>query len=643
VNAQSSQSEVRTDFLGVLLDGRGWIRERLDQLEFLDLTSLRRRITFTLDADRVKSRLAAAEGWNAAFPLGLFRRGAVRTGIRLTDGTGTAVPYLTQAESDDRVRSALRNRFAALGIKADEQLLTDVTSHQTNACRILANSQDDAVATSTAIFDGYADLAASKWGCPAVGRLLLKVRAADVAPEDEQKRTELIRLLFDVQNNFVLLVRKEAAADTLELSYDEELLEWQPPWERRVYALTRQQTPVAIDLQGTAAEAERSQIGRAPFAEDLKALAPPLGLLEAPLWLRALGRRGLLTLAWHVVWDQASSRDVDFHTIEVRLPPQLKVVRLRMVEATICKNSEIRRRERVVAAPLAGNHARILAPREDRHVETALRPLAGMLLSLVVAQSRGSTWLAGLAVAALTAAALMLAAFLALAQVDSQIGGAVTVLVLVPTLVAGLLSVTASNDITRKLTGALSLLIGGIAVITAACTTYLVIQPSPAAGELLKARQLTPLKIVWIVGGSLLAVEAGILLLGLIETRRQIRYRDPVSSTQPESVDPGRALLASGSGANEQPRSGAPRIRPPDRWIQTGEGDRIPWGWLWYPPESAAPGQTRAGRGLGEDKRYWNAVYEQEPNTDVNPGAEALVRWREERFLDPSDGASLEP
>ena len=57
-------------------------------------------------------------------------------------------------------------------------------------------------------FDGYPDLAAEKWGCPAVGKLLW--RLASEGTTDDATRT-LIRLLLDWQNNTFCCCRSTMA------------------------------------------------------------------------------------------------------------------------------------------------------------------------------------------------------------------------------------------------------------------------------------------------------------------------------------------------------------------------------------------------------------------------------------------------
>jgi hypothetical protein len=79
----------------------------------------------------------------------------------------------------------------------------------------------------------------------------------------------------------------------------------------------------------------------------------------------------------------------------------------------------------------------------------------------------------------------------------------------------------------------------------------------------------------------------------------------------------------------------APLIPPPDRWLQTGEGDRIPWGWLEPDRRSREKlEQTRSGHGRREDKRYWSVVYDREDESveDRLRAAEELVKWREQLF-----------
>src|ERR1017187_2793037 len=136
-----------------------------------------------------------------------------------------------------------------------------------------------------------------------------------------------------------------------------------------------------------------------------------------------------MSLAWHVGWEQASSHDVAFHLAEVTLPAELAVIRMRMVEATLRRsNGGPQRDERVVAAPPSMSRASLLAPTLAGAQPAGIPPLVGMFMSLVVAQRRRGSWLAGSLVAAVTGIGMFVAALTALSPLVSQAGAAVTIL-----------------------------------------------------------------------------------------------------------------------------------------------------------------------------------------------------------------------
>jgi hypothetical protein len=620
------------DELTALLASRSWVRRRVDRLEFLDLNTVHRKIVFTLDLKELR-RLVRADP--EVFPVGLLRRDAMRAGTRMVDGSGNVLAHLPRVISDRRVESALKRRLDRLDIAPDAgliELLTEIQNHRARSCALLSQQGK---------FDGCADLAAEKWGCPAVGRLLMRLQAAEGHGADPVEVAELARVLFDWQNNYVLFVAAAAtelsSMETLEVSYDEELAEWQPPWERRIHALGQ------TDLSGADAESESVKIGRAPFGEDLDRLVPDSALEKAAaenrksLRLRKLGRRGVLSFAWHVAWEQASSRDVGLQLVEVALPAELAVIRLRMVEATLVKgDTGPRRDERVSAAPLSTGQASLLAPTPARDQPTQLAPLVGMFMSLVVAQRRRGAWLAGSATAAVTGTGMVVGALADLSRLVAQAGTVVTILLLAPTFVAAVLSIRAASEISQELTQPLRVLIALIGVLTVACAISLVL--SPTASPTLPTRLLgfmSPdvhgVEVVWLVAGALLVAVAVILFYGWVKLGRQLTYSDPLASGREEPVTTGRALLAGAEDGTPPPK--APRIPPPDRWIETGEGDRLPWGWLWFDPSQAARDQTRAGRGWEEDHRYWNSVYADAPVLNVHEHAKTLVEWRERLFL----------
>ena len=90
------------------------------------------------------------------------------------------------------------------------------------------------------------------------------------------------------------------------------------------------------DLRGAEACERRRLVSRGgPFYRDLDMLAPRglAGYLARSPWmrLRTAGRRGLLRVEWHVVWQQASGLDASDHHVDVMLPNELAAVRMRML------------------------------------------------------------------------------------------------------------------------------------------------------------------------------------------------------------------------------------------------------------------------------------------------------------------------
>jgi hypothetical protein len=464
------------DALSALINARAWLLRRVDQLEFVDLTSVQRTIVFTLDLAELSQALPDGA---REFPLGLFRRDAARPGARLTDASGTVVAHMSRPASDELVMRLVKARLDTLSLDAGVQL-EQIRNHSPRSCDLLMTKRE---------FDPYADLAAEKWGCPAVGQLLARLRDAKLESDEQSvKVAEVVRLLFDWQNNFVLFVPftpAKAPSDgspsepkspqprlpdrlaTLTYEYDEELRVWLTPWDRRRSALGHN------DL-GDEAPAFRRHIGRTPFRADLDALRPgrPARWVAWSrwLWLRRLGRRGSAWTAWHVAWQQASSRDVAAHVVEVKMPADLAVIRMRMIESWFvdADGGGRERRERVVAAELSRGRAAILPVPPLRRDRTGAHdyspkasPLTEMFMSLVVAQQRSSgPWLAAIAAAGATGLAMLAGALPpVLPQLVAQAGAVVTILLLAPTLVSALLSVRASSDIAQELTQTLRVLV----------------------------------------------------------------------------------------------------------------------------------------------------------------------------------------
>ena len=379
-------SSARVDDLTLLLDSPSWILGRFDRLDLVNLTTVRRTIVFTIDVAKLREALMKRR--TDAFPLALLSRGGIRTGLRLTDRSAAIVPFITQAESDERVKSALAARLSALGLESNPDL-SDVLTHRPQHCAQLAYAEDH--------FDGYEKLAAENWGCPTVGRALWDLWRLQNVGDDRDRRVRLVeiaRLLFDWQNSFVFFVRcnvtdPDKNLETLALSYVEELQQWRPPFERRHDALGR------CDLSADDEALERKKIGDPPFREDLDVLAPWSPLLKGPRSCRALGRRGPLTLAWHVAWKQWIEPNSGSHVVEVTVPRELAVIRMRILDVrrsqhegkTVCA-------ERVVAAALTDGRMAAQADVPGCDDGQTLGSLRGVFVSVILAHRgrAGGLW-----------------------------------------------------------------------------------------------------------------------------------------------------------------------------------------------------------------------------------------------------------
>ncbi len=536
-------------------------------------------------------------------PLGWFIPWA-NAGAVLLDSRQRVIPYLTCQESDAQVERQVRERLTRLGVpESDIDNVARIRAHRDEpndpehrcACR----ADDECSA-------GYIRLMRDKWGCRNVVRLLDALRERSDANGKEAK--ELARILLAWQTNFVLFARLDTAPAvgdwvTLQLSYDEELSKWEPPWERRKRELKRS------DLSCSEARECRKHISRGgPFSEDLDALLP-WGLRRClarrkSVWLRRVGRRGMLNLAWHVAWNQASGLDVATHHVEVLLPPELMTVRIRMLR--------ISGRDRYATrADQVGSRATIVAPRLPAHRCDGHPPMP-TLLSLVITQRSPASWLGGAWVAALTGISILVAAVWRLPEVVTHTDAAAAVLVIAPTLVATLLSVRAGSEIAEQLTTTLRRLIAAVGVLAAICAVGLVIQhnsaePAPLErllGSAPRATDLTFLSWLWTVAGAVLLYIAGVLCFG---ARRIWRFIDYGRRQAPRRV--GRPCV----GEVLSP-DGAPRIPPPDRWLAANEGDLVPWGWLYDRPAEWEPSKA--------DGCFWRKT-----------SRKLLVKWVQEIFV----------
>jgi len=576
---------VVADCLTPLLNSRRWVTRRVDRVEFLDLMTVRRTIALTCDLDR----LACFPGGGGdpttgefLVPLGWFVPWA-NAGAVLVDADGRTIPYLTSRESDDKVEEMLLERLRALDLDDCDAHLRAVPAHRRDPGR--PGDRCDGCKRA-GCSDGHRDLMVEKWGCRTVLVLLAALHARDPCrdvPETTPAK-ELARLVMAWQRNFVAFARLDASAMqrgqvTLQLSYDEELLDWEPPWEHR--------RRLVHEIEGARCERPfecRAYVSRGgPFAPDLDALAPrgPLGLLagSGSPRMRKLGRRGPLHVAWHVAWHQAGGIDVPDHHVDVVLPTELAVVRMRMLRM-------FDGRRCATVADQAGSHATIVAP-EPRELpeEDADCAWSPTLFSVVLAQRSPSGWYGGALMAALTAIALLLVAICWLPAIVQNVDAGVAALLLAPTLVSAALSVRAGSEIAEQLTTTLRGLIGAVSVLAATCAVALVVhpgQPEPNALQRVLGRNppihhLGLLRGVWIGAAVLLVAIAAALLAGGWRIKRLLAYARRPAPRYLSDLDFGRVLNPRDP---QRPKRHLPRIGPPDCWLNVDEGDLVTWGWL---------------------------------------------------------------
>jgi hypothetical protein len=606
----------------LLLIGK-WVKRRVDRVEFLDLTTVHRTIVLTLDLGRLADVVPprdpdVAPRRDPVVPLGWFLPGS-RAGTTVRDADGRVLPHLSREESRKIVFDAISARLPGFDVKA----LTAVDTHRGSDCVRLEHNDK---------FDGTAVLAAEKWGCPAVAEILEALHQTDSNEPPKNKVCETVEILMAWQSNYVLFLRPgehppPPSWETLTVSYDEQLQEWLPPWERRLAELGRN------DLTRARARERRRYVSRGgPFERDLNELSPrwprrylarkrdivlrlrPRGPREARLPLRRLARRGVLGLAWHVAWHEASGLDVQSHHVEVILPSELTVVRMRMTR----QNSEGRV---VTTAYQIGSRAAIVDPRdiaygEDRHEPEDRARAIPSLFSLVVAQSSSGSWYGGAVVAFLTAIALFLGALVWRTQISSDNGAqdTVTVLVIAPTLISALISVRAGSDIAEQLIQTLRALIALIAVLAVVAALELIFTKDHG----------NTLRLLWIIDGVLLVFIGVVLCTGGRQLGRHRAFARASAAGDPaplREVDVGKALLPPGQPPPpDWPLIPAPRIPPPDQWIASGEGDRVPWGWLDARSRKAV---THKSGTDPEDDRYWEST----KGVVSAEEREALLRW----------------
>jgi hypothetical protein len=312
------------DKLAVLLQSRSWVERRVDRVEFLDLTTVRRTIALTFDLGKLKE---IDPNTKNLIPLGWFAPWA-NAEARLIDADGRVLPYLTTESSDCKVRNIISERLATLGLDDLVETLDSIPAHRANpglpgaGCKSCREIEDEE----------YVELMSDKWGCRSLLEPLELIHQKRRTQPDEA--SALARILLAWQTNFVLFVDLSSSAvqgelRIIELSYDEEVKSWERPWERRRRVLG------GSCLTHTQNRRCRRRVSRGgPFARDLDELLPGglRGTMAASRWPRArrLGQR-CLGVAWHVAWHQASGLDVPYHQVDVILPAELTAVRMRMV------------------------------------------------------------------------------------------------------------------------------------------------------------------------------------------------------------------------------------------------------------------------------------------------------------------------
>jgi hypothetical protein len=609
---------VIVDDLTALLNSRKWVERRVDRVEFLDLMTVRRTIVLTLNLDAFTR--SQAHRWysrpsrHRLIPAGWFVPWA-NAGAVLVDAEQRVIPYLPSKESDHRIEQQIKSRWNALGL--NEVLFQEVLDHRRDPglpghqCKCCIAAECDA---------GYRELMSNKWGCRAVLNLLAEMHQKKQSTGKEREMKELARILLAWQTNFVLFACLETSSVpgdlvTLQLSYDEELVEWEPPWERRKRVLLWPDS----DLSGPDSREYRKHISRgSPFQLDLDKLRPS-GLhgwlaRRKGLWLRKLGRRGFLQVAWHVAWQQASGLDVPDHHVDVILPNELMVVRMRMLRMHHGNRY-------ATVADQVGSHATIVAPevcsqQEAKQVITGdqlcdggrcseepcdAAPSLPTLFSLVITRRSPASWYGGAWIALLTGFGLLAVALRWLPEFVRHADAGIAVLVLAPTLVATVLSVRASSEIAEQLTGTLRRLIEAVGVLAAICAASLVVQPGPPELNLLQrllgitppTPDLAALKYVWIGIGAIALSLMVALLVGACRIRRLLAFGRRPGPRYVDNVLPGIVL--------NPPR--APKIPPPDRWLNVDEGELVPWAWL-----DGLPGlpDTRV------DESFWQGYRRQE-------------------------------
>jgi hypothetical protein len=532
------------DIVELWSKSRSWLLRRTDHLDFLDLMTVHRTITLTLDWG-AEPLGRADEG--TLIPVGLLRRHAGRASLRVANEHGIVLPHLTRDASEEAVGSVMEGRFEALTgkLEASRSALAHIRSHSLGNCEQVGSDDRGTAGAS---------LSVEKWGCPAAIELVREVLS--IQSDD---RDIFIRALFDWQNSSFLLVSAPPSPDrwsTVIVSYDEELQEWETPFDRRCYALQEAGSVGEGDqrLKEGAKPAEISRGG--PFRNDLNELAPTaqprrfLSTQRVSASLRRQGRRDLLGQLWHVAWEQLTAQDVGSYHVEVSVPQELDVVRMRMLSGGT---------RNVRTGDQLGRRAHLVAPNMKEEAQGTSRRQPAFI-SILLARTDENVWLTGALVSALTGGALCVGAA-DVRVIMRHDDPTATVLSIVPALVLTLLSFRASSDLGAALTGRLSGVLGLAAGVTVFAT---------AALAAVSKEHPCRLAVIWVVLGLFLVCIAGLLFLGWVRAHKLMREMER-GEPGLKTADHGERLKSSGK------RVAAP---PPDRWLAAGEGERIPWGWL---------------------------------------------------------------
>jgi hypothetical protein len=598
------------DELHTLLESKRWVTRRVDRVEFLDLTTVRRTISLTVRAGELRAllpgryeRLDRRQAW---VPLGWFLPWA-NAGAALLDARGRVVPYITSKESDERVTRLVVRRLRRVGVRdAEIDLARKIPLHRIDpAARGLSCH---ACGVGLAQKPNHLELMADRWGCKAVRELLEALHEREMGTSCDRRRREvreLAMILLAWQTNFVLFtplsgIGARGAWATLRLSFYEELKEWGVPEERG-----RKAERDGVELLRGEWKTLRRRISRGgPFSDELDRLFPhgPQRMLARSKWavLRKLARRGFLRLTWHVAWHQASGLDTADHQIDVVLPDEMMAVRVRM----------LRKREGPLVANVAdqvGSRATIVAPDADCSKAVGLTPPpppAPTLFSLSIAQRSPASWWSGVWIAVLTGIAVSATAWFWPPKSQAPSADAVTMLVVAPTLVAALLSVRARSDLAEELTRTLRPLIGAVGVLAAVCAIGIVANRTGEHPVL----TLYALKWLWTGCAIGMFLIAASLARGATQIKRFIAVGRRSAPRAVSSCD-----VAGHRALNPK---GAPRISPPDLWLDADEGEIVPWGWL-----DGAPEKEERGLPPYMDDDFWKGG-----------SRRGLVKWIQELF-----------